>query len=61
VKPENIKRIFDPFFTTRGDGVGLGLSITYKIIERHNGSIQVLSPPGSGAEFAILLPLAAQA
>ncbi len=60
VKPENIKRIFDPFFTTRGDGVGLGLSITYKIIERHNGSIQVLSPPGSGAEFAIVLPLAAK-
>jgi len=58
VKPENIKRIFDPFFTTRGDGVGLGLSITYKIIERHNGSIQVASPPGGGAEFDIVLPLA---
>ncbi|GEM_PF-2089009 len=58
VKPENIKRIFDPFFTTRGDGVGLGLSITYRIVERHNGSIQVASPPGGGAEFDIFLPLA---
>jgi signal transduction histidine kinase len=52
-------KIFEPFFTTKdvGKGTGLGLSITYSIIEKHNGSIEVISAPGEGAEFIIRLPI----
>lgn len=51
--------IFDPFFSTRKDtgGNGLGLAITKKIIERHNGSIQVASKPGEGTIFHITVPV----
>ena len=53
-----IANIFDPFFTTKGpDGVGLGLSITYGIITRHGGNIDVESSLGSGSTFYIRLPL----
>lgn len=52
-------KIFDPFFTTKpvGKGTGLGLSIAYQIIEKHGGYIDVISEPGCGAEFAIVLPI----
>jgi signal transduction histidine kinase len=58
--PEHIvKRIFDPFFTTKplGKGVGLGLSISYNIIEKHHGSLDVLSEQGKGSEFIIKIPI----
>lgn len=57
--PDSIKeKIFDPFFTTKGigEGTGLGLSIVYSIIEKHEGSIEVVSVEGEGAEFIITLP-----
>lgn len=57
--PENIKnRIWEPFFTTKavGVGTGLGMSITYGIIEKHNGKIELTSEVGKGTEFAITLP-----
>ncbi|MGB3509250.1 MAG: ATP-binding protein [Microcoleaceae cyanobacterium] len=52
-------KIFDPFFTTKsvGKGTGLGLSICYQIIEKHGGSIEVISQQGKGTEFAIALPI----
>lgn len=58
IAPEIIDKIFDPFFTTKsvGKGVGLGLSITYGIIQEHNGKINVKSELGSGTIFTILLP-----
>lgn len=53
------KKIFDPFFTTKdvGEGTGLGMSIAYNTIKKHNGVIRVNSSPGEGAEFIIELPV----
>lgn len=54
--PENVKgRIFDPFFTTKPKGIGLGLSISYRIVKLHAGSITFVSNPG-GTTFIITLP-----
>ncbi|MBW7476619.1 PAS-domain containing protein [Paenibacillus oenotherae] len=52
-----LSRLFDPFFTTKVAGTGLGLSVSYRIIRNHGGSIRVTSNPGEGTEFNIYLPL----
>jgi signal transduction histidine kinase/ActR/RegA family two-component response regulator len=60
--PEVRSRIFDPFFTTKGKaGLGLGLAVSFGIIRRHGGNIEVESQYGSGTEFCIELPLAKKA
>jgi len=57
--PEVGSRIFDPFFTTKGKaGLGLGLAVSFGIIRRHGGNIEVESQYGKGTEFRITLPLA---
>ncbi|MBN1207679.1 MAG: ATP-binding protein [Myxococcaceae bacterium] len=58
--PETLSRLFTPFFTTkpRGQGTGLGLSVSQSIIARHQGRIDVQSAPGKGTTFTIRLPLA---
>ena len=52
------QKIFEPFFTTKpvGEGTGLGMAIVFKIIEKHNGKIDILSSPDNGAEFILSLP-----
>jgi PAS domain S-box-containing protein len=56
IEPEVLSRIFEPFFTTKPKGSGLGLSITYSIIQAHDGEIRVSSHPGEGTIFTLLLP-----
>ncbi len=51
------KHIFDPYFTTKSKGTGLGLTIAYKIIENHNGSIQITKTEASGTTISLVLPL----
>jgi two-component system NtrC family sensor kinase len=60
IPKEDLKNIFEPFFTTKeeGKGVGLGLSVVYGIITRHNGSIEVESKLGKGSAFKVRLPIA---
>jgi signal transduction histidine kinase len=53
------EKIFDPFFTTKeaGQGTGLGMSISYTVIQKHKGEILVNSAPKKGSEFTIILPI----
>jgi signal transduction histidine kinase len=64
IAQENIHRIYDPFFTTKtapaegqNRGTGLGLSVTYGIIQEHAGNIRVESRPGEGTIFTLDFPL----
>ncbi|MGE5546059.1 MAG: response regulator [Solirubrobacterales bacterium] len=62
VPKENLERIFDPFFTTKpvGQGTGLGLAISYKIVQAHDGRIEVDSEPGRGTEVRVVIPRSLQ-
>jgi two-component system NtrC family sensor kinase len=59
IRPENLKQIFDPFFTTKepGKGTGLGLYISYDIVQKIGGTIQVANRESGGAVFTISLPV----
>ena len=59
IPAEHLEKIYDPFFTTkpRGQGTGLGLSVSYGIIKEHAGTLTAESAPGEGSRFIISLPI----
>ena len=57
IPPENIQKLFDPFFTTKSFGTGLGLAVSYGIIQQRGGTIDVKSEVGRGSVFTVKLPL----
>jgi len=58
IPAENLKKVFDPFFTTKevGTGTGLGLAVSYGIIQEHSGTIEARSEAGAGATFRLVFP-----
>jgi two-component system NtrC family sensor kinase len=59
--PDETARIFEPFYTTKAGGTGLGLAVSYGIIQQHGGRLEVHSAPGQGTTFTVLLPLSSDA
>ena len=57
ISPDEAAKIFEPFYTTKTNGTGLGLAVSYGIIQRHGGRIEVAGAPGCGTTFTIVLPL----
>jgi signal transduction histidine kinase len=57
ITPEREANIFDPFFTTKSSGMGLGLSISRRIIEDHSGSLRLIETNSNGCTFEITLPV----
>jgi signal transduction histidine kinase len=60
IPPEVVDRIFSPFFTTKPQGSGLGLAIVRKIVDAHDGRIDVVQRPGGGTVFRVTLPVRSQ-
>lgn len=61
MSPAVVDRIFNPFFSTKEGGTGLGLALAHKIVDDHEGSLDVRSAPGVGTTFRLVLPLMPQA
>ena len=58
IRKEDLSRLFEPFYTTKSSGTGLGLAVSYGIVQEHSGHISVESNPGRGTAFRITLPTA---
>lgn len=58
IAPENLQKIFDLYFTTKETGTGIGLSMVYRIVQLHDGEVEVQSTPGRGTRFRLVLPQA---
>ncbi|UUZ90498.1 HAMP domain-containing histidine kinase [Paenibacillus sp. P25] len=57
IPPEKLARIGQPFFTTKENGNGLGMSVSFKIIEQHRGTVSIDSKVGEGTTIEIMLPV----
>jgi signal transduction histidine kinase len=57
IPQDKLQKVFEPFYTTKSDGTGLGLSVSYGIIKNHQGTVNVLSEPGTGTLITIELPI----
>ena len=57
IPPENLEKIFNPFFTTKSSGIGLGLSITNRLMQENGGKIEVSSKKGHGTTFTLYFPI----
>ena len=58
IPPEHLSRIFDLYFTTKKEGSGIGLSMVYRIVQLHDGEVEVQSTPGHGTRFRLMFPQA---
>lgn len=58
IAPDDLNRIFDLYFTTKEKGSGIGLSMVYRIVQLHDGEVEVQSTPGSGTRFRLIFPQA---
>jgi hypothetical protein len=58
VPPEHLQKIFDLYFTTKEKGSGIGLSMVYRIVQLHDGEVEVQSTPGRGTRFRLVFPQA---
>ncbi len=56
IPEENLSKIFEPYFSTKETGTGLGLAIVQKVVDVHNGIIEVTSAPNEGTQFVVKLP-----
>jgi signal transduction histidine kinase len=60
ISNDHMAKIFEPFFSTKSNGTGLGLAVSYGIVQKHGGNIQVSSQPGGGTRFMIDIPVSRQ-
>jgi two-component system NtrC family sensor kinase len=60
ISAEDLGRLFEPFFSTKANGTGLGLAVSYGIVQKHKGTIKVESSPGHGSRFTVKLPLTSE-
>src|SRR5258708_11854295 len=58
IPPDHLQKIFDLYFTTKEKGTGIGLSMVYRIVQLHDGEVEVQSTPGSGTRFRLVFPQA---
>jgi signal transduction histidine kinase len=58
IPPEDLPRIFDLYFTTKEKGSGIGLSMVFRIVQLHDGEVEVQSTPGGGTKFTLFFPQA---
>ena len=58
ISPEELSKVFDPYYTTKSNGTGLGLSVSYGIVQDHHGTVDVQSVPGTGTTFVLAFSVA---